>query len=176
MPLPFLIPLAKLAVAAYATKKIREHTPIGSLEKSFVDNVFRDKVTPIVGSILHCSMFGAEHTGVYIGSNKVVELTGNGTIRITSPAGFIDGTNAISIYVACDGTTPLGGEHIAERAQEMVGRSRVYNVIMDNCHQFTAGCISGDFENSSNFFTFVESSIKQHMNHGSSIQWRVWDI
>lgn len=176
MPFPLLIPLAQLAVTAFAIKKIREHTPIGSLEKSFVDNVFRDKVTPIVGSVLHCSLFGAEHTGIYVGNNTIVELTGDGIVRKTSPAGFIDGTNAISIYVACDGTTPLGGEHIAERAREMVGRSRAYNVVMDNCHQFTAGCITGDFENSTNFFTFVESSIQKHMNHGSSVEWRVWDL
>lgn len=173
MPLHLFV---KMAITAYATKKIREHTPIGSLEKSIVDNVFRDKVSPVLGAILHCSLFGVEHTGIYVGNNNIVELNGDGTVRLTTPEGFISGTNAISIYVACHGTSPLGGAHIAERALEMVGKSRSYNFLMDNCHQFTVGCITGDFENSTNFFTFVESSIKKHMNGGSSINWRVWDF
>jgi hypothetical protein len=116
----FFNPTRKIGCNQIRDKKIREHTTIGSLEKSIVDNVFRDKVTPVVGSILHCSFFGAEHTGIYIGDNKIVELTGSGSIRVTSPDGFIVGTNAISIYVACDGTQPLGGNHIAERARGLI--------------------------------------------------------
>lgn len=34
-------------------QKVREHTPICSLEQCFVDNFIRDKVTPIVGVTLH---------------------------------------------------------------------------------------------------------------------------
>lgn len=168
--------LKKLLFPGYhVAKYINEHSPGGSLRKSFVDNVIKDKVMPQKGAILHCSLYGVEHTGVYIGNNKIVELLGNGDIRIATPSMFLSGTNAISIYVACNGTIPLGSEGIAKRAEEMVGNSRKYNIILDNCHQFTAGCILGDYENADNFFLFVESTIKEKMNGGKSIEWRVWD-
>jgi len=158
------------------TSYVVEHTPVGSLKKSFVDNVFKNKVTPIKGSILHCSLFGAEHTGVYIGNNQIVELLGTGEVSITTPERFMDGTNAISIYVACNGTEPLGGEHIAKLAKSMADTIRDYHLLKDNCHQFTTGCITGDFENSTNYFVSVESSIKKKMNSGNPIEWRVWEL
>jgi len=157
-------------------KAVYEHTPVGSLTKSFVDNVFKDKVIPIKGSIIHCSLFGVEHTGVYIGNGRIVELLGTGYIRETSVEGFIDGTNAISIYVACNATSPLGSKVIANRAIRMIDKKRKYNLVMDNCHQFTAGCITGDFENYSNAFTFLENKIIKKMNSGNDIVWRVWDL
>ncbi|MFC3912744.1 lecithin retinol acyltransferase family protein [Pseudaeromonas sharmana] len=177
---PFIMPALKILSTYLVTNKVNsyvnEHTPMGSLKKSFVDNVLRDKVNPIKGSILHCSLFGAEHTGVYIGNNRIVELLGTGEIRVATPEMFIDGTNAMSIYVACNGVEPLGGEHIANRAEMMTRSRRNYHLLKDNCHQFTTGCITGEFENSSNFFASVEYSIKKNMNNGNSIEWRVWDI
>lgn len=163
-------------VADKVTSYISEHTPTGSLKKSFVDNVLKDKVLPVKGSILHCSLFGAEHTGIYIGNNKIVELLGTGEIRIATPEMFLDGSNAISVYVACNGTEPLGGKYIAERAINMVGTTRNYSLLTDNCHQFTTGCITGNFENSANYFALVERAIKNSMNNGNSIEWRVWDL
>lgn len=166
---------AKYLVTQKVTSYVSEHTPMGSLKKSFVDNVIKDKVTPIQGSILHCSLWGVEHTGIYIGNNRIVELLGTGEIRIATPEMFIEGTNAISIYVACNAAEPLGGKHIADRAKRMVSNTRNYNLILDNCHQFTTGCITGDFENSTNFFALVEYDIGQNMNNGNSIEWRVWE-
>lgn len=179
LPLQLFTRLKKVAsyLVAYKVRSyLYEHTPIGSFEKSFVDNVFKDKVTPVKGSILHCSLFGAEHTGIYIGDNQIVELLATGDIRIATPEMFIRGTNAISIYVACSGTEPLGGEYIAKRAIDMIGSTRDYHLLTDNCHQFTAGCITDNFENSANYFALVESSIKSSMNNGDSIEWRVWEL
>jgi hypothetical protein len=168
---------AATTIVSTAGKYAYEHTPAGSFQKSFVDNVFKDKVVPVVGSILHCALFGADHTGIYIGNGEIVELQGNGSIRATDVKGFIEGTNAISIYVACNKQhQPLGGIEIASRAEEMLGTNRQYNIIMDNCHQFTTGCITGNFENSNNFFTFVEDVVKRQMNKGKKIEWRVWDV
>ena len=152
-----------------------EHTPSGSLMKSFVDNVIKDKVIPTEGSILHCSLFGVEHTGIYIGNNQIVELLGTGEIRLSTPEMFIDGTNAISIYIACDGTLPLGNKDISQRAKDMVKSRRDYNLLTDNCHQFTIGCITGDFENSDNYFMLLEHTLKKRLNNGFTIEWRVWD-
>ena len=177
--LPF-IPIIT-AIGSYLVKKkitsyVDRHTPIGSLKQSIVDNFIREKVIPIRGSILHCSLFGVEHTGVYIGNNQIVELLGTGEIRIATPEMFIGRTNAISIYVACNGTQPLGGWDIAERAKSMTNSTRIYHLLKDNCHQFAVGCINGDFENSRNYFALLEYSIKENMNAGHPIEWRVWDF
>lgn len=176
--LPVVGPSSILAAAAQAVvaKTVIDHTPAGSLANSFVDNVFRDKVVPKAGSILHCSLYGAEHTGVYVGDGLIVELLGTGEIRETTPREFIGGTNAMSIYVACNDDEPLWSPHVARRARLMAGGSRSYNLLLDNCHQFTCGCISGDFESSNNFFWMVEDVVSKEMNNGNSVTWRVWDL
>ena len=55
---------------------------VSKLGKSFVDNVIKDKVLPESGCIVYCALAfgGAEHTGVYIGNNQIVELNGDGRI------------------------------------------------------------------------------------------------
>jgi len=149
---------------------------VASPIKSFVDSVFCTKVEPVAGSILHCSLYGAEHTGIYVGRGKIVELLGSGLIRKCSPAQFIDGTNAMTIYVACHDEQPLGSREIAKRAASMVGNVRSYKLVSDNCHQFTCGCITGEFDNSTNFFARVESVISESLNYGRPLTWRAWDL
>lgn len=148
---------------------------IGSLSSSLVDNVFKDKVTPIEGSIVHCSLYGVEHTGIYIDNESIIELLGTGEIRSTNPASFIDGTNSISIYVACDDTRPIGSKIVANRASAYIGKSRDYHLLYDNCHQFTGGCVTGNFSDGKTIFWMLEDSISKHLNNGRSITWRVWN-
>ncbi|STQ90839.1 lecithin retinol acyltransferase family protein [Iodobacter fluviatilis] len=151
---------------------------LGNLVESFVDNVIRDTVYPIKGSIVYCDLaFGnAEHSGIYVGNNKIVHLDGSGDIEIVSPKIFLDrlgGFNsAISIYVSCDGDSPVGSNKTAKRAKDMAGSCRDYNFILDNCHQFTSGCISGDFENSDNFLWMLKDTAKSELNAST---WRVWE-
>lgn len=164
------------AVAGRVAGAVADHTPVGSLTNSFVDNVFRDKAIPIEGSIVHCSLFGAEHTGVYIGDGQIVELLGTGAIRTATADGFINGTNAISIYVACNDVIPIGSKAVAKRAKDAVGESRNYQLLFDNCHQFTFGCITGDFSDGTTAFWLLEKAISEHLNGGRSITWRVWDL
>ena len=54
----------------------------------------------------------------------------------------------------------------------MVGSTRNYQVVFDNCHQFTCGCISGDFENPCNFFWMVENEIRDKLG---PLTWVEWD-
>lgn len=119
----------------------------------------------------------AEHTGVYIGNNKIVHLDGSGLIETVTPKQFLErlgGFNsAISIYVSCDGNTPTGCNDIAKRAKNMSGKRRDYNLILDNCHQFTSGCISGNYENSDNFLWMVKDTASNHINANT---WRVWEL
>ena len=147
------------------------------LLKSFIDNVIRDTVVPVKGSVVYCSLFEyAEHSGIYIGKNKIVHLDGSGIIEVVSPKEFIErlgGFNtAISIYVSCNGLSATGTNTIARRAKKMVGKGRKYHVILDNCHQFTSGCITGNFENSDNFLWMLKSSANNVL---STNKWRVWN-
>ena len=151
--------------------------PLLNFAESFIDNVVRGKVTPIRGSIIKCDLYTFQHTGIYLGGNRIVELCGNGSIRETDPRGFRASTNAISVYVACNGMTPLGSEEVARRAESYVGTSRDYHILVDNCHKFVIDCILNGQEPISlidTSFIAVEEHIKMLMNHGNPIDWRVW--
>lgn len=149
--------------------------PVGNLVESFVDNVIRDNVTPKPGSVVYCDLaFGyAEHSGIYVGNNKIVHLNNKGIIETVSPKEFIDGTTAISIYVSSSSGTSDGDESVAQRALDAVGRQRDYNVILDNCHQFSSGCLTGNFDNTDNFLWMLKDTTQKRLG---SDEWRVWDI
>jgi hypothetical protein len=142
--------------------------------ESLVDGC-RDTVQPKKGSILFCDlMFGhMEHSGVYLGNNEIAHLSGDGKIEVVSPKAFIAGGTAVSIYVSCSGTNAVGSSEVATRAKEMAGSSRSYNFLFNNCHQFSAGCLTGDFENSLNFLWMLKDEAKKHLG---SDNWRQWDI
>jgi len=150
-----------------------------NLAESFIDNVIRDTVCPVKGSIVYCDLvFGnAEHSGIYIGDNEIVHLDGSGDIEEVSPMGFMDrlgGFNsAISIYVSCDGGSPVGNSIAAKRAKKRIGESTNYNVILNNCHQFTSGCISGSFDNFDNSLLMLKHTAKSEINANT---WRVWKL
>lgn len=133
---------------------------------------------PAPGTPVYCDLaVVAEHTGIYIGDNEIVHLNGDGNIEIVSPREFVarlDGVNpAISIrYAAKDDGKPLCRKSIADRAKAKVGGSRNYQFVFDNCHQFTCGCISGDFENACNFFWMVETEITDKLG---AFTWMNWD-
>jgi len=143
-------------------------------------SLLRGKVVePEEGSILMCKIAGSlfEHTGVYIGDGKIVELAGSGRVRAVSFNKFLrDGLTRTGnrIYIACDeDNDPLWSYTVADIAKEMIGKRRDYNVIMDNCHQFTAGCITGDFENPVNFFWMLHNLIREELNYGEKIRWNI---
>ncbi|MDP3007725.1 MAG: lecithin retinol acyltransferase family protein [Methylococcales bacterium] len=151
-----------------------------SLLESFIDNVFRDKVPePKIGSLVYCDIVTgyAEHSGIYVGKRRIVHLNGDGLIESVSPQEFIgrlSGFNtAMSIYVSCYETKAVGSYIVADRARIAVGKKRDYSLIFDNCHQFSAGCLAGDFDNSCNFMWMLKDESKKHLNSNS---WRIWDI
>lgn len=148
----------------------------GNLAESFIDNVIRDKVSPKIGSVVYCEMaFGlAEHSGIYVGNGKIVELSGDGVIRQVSGYDFMDSKvpTARSIYVSSQNGKAIGSEKVAERALNMLGRQREYNLILDNCHQFSAGCLTGDFENANNFLWMLKHEAEKRWG---KLEWRVWD-
>lgn len=148
------------------------------LSESMLDNALCDKVTPRVGSILCCDLaMVAEHSGIYLGKNKIAHLNGSGEVEIVSSRQFLKrlgGLNpAVSIYVSCNDEGAVGSLSAANRARSKVGGTRDYSVILDNCHQFTSGCITGNFENADNFLWMLKHSAEESLNVTT---WRVWDL
>ena len=132
---------------------------------------------PVPGTPVYCNLAVAfEHTGIYIGNNQIAHLNGDGLIEAVSPGEFIgrlDGSNpAMSIYFAEYGGKSLGRSTIADRARSMISSRRDYKVLFDNCHQFTCGCISGDFENPCNYFWMVKMEIKSKFG---TFSWKEWN-
>lgn len=90
--------------------------PIANFAESFIDNVIKDKVTPKAGSVVYCDLvFGyAEHSGIYVGGNKIVHLNKKGIIEKVSPKEFVEETTAMSIYVSSSRETSDGNPLVAQ--------------------------------------------------------------
>ena len=133
--------------------------------ENFVKNVSWDTVDlPSVGSVVYCGiLFGhIEHSGIYVGDGCIVSLSPDGRIVKQNPRGFLDGlSTGDTIYVSCKGESPVGRKEVAERALKMVGRRRGYNFLFGNCHQFTSGCLTGNYNNADSFFWMLRDTAKQ---------------
>ncbi len=125
------------------------------LGESIEKNIFSEDVKPVVGSVLKCDLAlnMASHTGIYLGNDRIAEVTeinGRARVRAVSPDEFLNGdsdsmarTGAFIYVAACDGEA-LGSAEIARRARTWLNRSRGdYSVTDNNCHKFTAYCITG---------------------------------
>jgi hypothetical protein len=159
---------------------IRNPNPLGiKLNHKTVKNIIRglqDKVIPIPGSLVYCDLMDiVEHSGIYIGDNTIVHLSGSGDIEAVSPEKFIarlKGLNkSMFIEVSCDEFGVVGSDEVAERAIGMVGKSRNYNLILDNCHQFAAGCLTGNFENANNLLWMLKDEARKVLG---ATKWRAW--
>ena len=128
----------------------------------------KPEIAPVRGCILKCDLgVLLEHTGVYIGDGKIVGLNRHSQIKVENEQSFFPpGTNPKSnrIYVACYGDTdePLTSDAVAKRAKKKVDKRTPYNVLFNNCHRFTTGCITGNFENDVVSFAQLEDVILTH--------------
>ena len=109
----------------------------------------------------------------YIGNNQIIHLNGKGQIEMVSPERFIAGTTAYAINVSCRGEKAVGSRTVANRAKKKLNTSRNYNLLFDNCHQFVAGCLTGDFDNNANNFLWIlEMTAEDELGSNS---WLPWD-
>ncbi|WP_406041279.1 hypothetical protein [Succinimonas sp.] len=164
--------------------------PVTVLTESFIDNVLRDPVTPVFGSVLYVDLaFGsAEHSGIYVGGGEkcIVELTNQGgqcVINLVSPDEFISGGTGFSIYVSSHHGYAVGKKRAAKRALSMVGCNLgTYNIALNNCHMFTNYCLrkKGCDDDSSGFSAFLdmEMTLTSIKNRARKVmdadEWRVW--
>ncbi|MDO5288172.1 MAG: hypothetical protein Q4F13_00860 [Pseudomonadota bacterium] len=130
-------------------------------------------VRPKPGSIVYCDLlFGyAEHSGVYVGRGRIVHLSRHGKIEKVSFRDFTHNTTAIGVYVSSRNGQAVGSRQAAKRALAMVSQKRKYHFILDNCHQFSAGCLSGRFDNPINFLWMLKREARRQL--GAS-QWLLW--
>lgn len=158
------------ATTSLATFPIR---PITNTLESIADSC-RDQVHPVIGSVLYTDLiFGyAEHSGIYIGNDEIVELNSKGNIEIVSAVEFVSGGTGVHIYVSCQDTYPVGSEKAAELALDMAGNESTYGFLTNNCHMFTAGCITGNFNNSNTFLWMLKDEAKNQLGAND---WRIWN-
>lgn len=134
-------------------------------------------LTPAYGAVVYCELgFGSmEHSGIYIGGNQIVDLDGNGRIKKVSLREFTGHITTFNteIWIPCDSDgRPIGLSYAANRAIEMLGEKRNYNLILDNCHQFSSGCITGDFDNADNFLWMLKDTFQKE--YGDNVVWKQW--
>lgn len=150
---------------------------LSSITSSLLDNFLYDTVTPIPGSFLYCDLAlnMLEHSGIYIGNGKIAHLDGDGEVKSSNPIQFLNRLNglntALTIYVSCKGGNAVGSEMAADIAKQKIGTTRNYNLILDNCHQFSSGCLSANFENPNNFLIFAKHEAEKILGADN---WRAW--
>ena len=132
-----------------------------------------------MGTPVYCKLdFVFEHSGIALG-DKIVHLDGDGIIVCTSPRTFVqrhNGSNpAVNVYYAAAGKDkPLANEEAAARARSRIGQRVDYNPALKNCHGFTIGCLTGNFDRS---FTLDIKQVDEVIDriYGETWRWRCWD-
>ena len=76
------VPVSKVAACIIAEK------PFDWIQR-LLDALFVHNVQPAIGSIVYCNLLIAvEHTGIYVGNNKIVHLDGEGIVKLVSTKEF----------------------------------------------------------------------------------------
>lgn len=133
--------------------------------------------SPILpGTIARCPMLVGYHTGIIIGSDRIVELTGSGRIQICSFKEFKDMSHGIAsnkIEVACDHLgRPYSRSGWANRARMFKDRYTEYDLLKNNCHGFVLQCILGHSRTPHSCRT-IEQAVLEECNSRGRIHWYV---
>lgn len=158
-----------------ADKTISNNSKLANFSNSFENS----SQEPGFGSVIYCEILfgGAEHSGIYVGNRQAVALNSDGKVVKVSLKEFTNNLTTISqdIYVPFCSTLniPIHFPSVGNKALSMVGGRRNYHFLLDNCHQFVAGCLTDNFENSINFLWMLKDLVED--KHRGSIVWKKWD-
>ena len=143
--------VAGVLVASAVVEGVKDRTrpAVWPLKRGCV--VYRDHIPPF-----------AEHSGIYIGGGEVVSRDGDGDV-VSEGLDEFRAVEGQTIYVSCFDGEAVGDEEVADRAEDMVGSSRSYNLILNNCHQFASGCLTGDFENADTFLWMLKDTASKEL-------------
>ncbi len=126
-------------------KKTSSTTRSGT--KALMEELFGNQCTLVPGCIVCCDLAGGlDHTGIYIGRNRIVEKNGNGKIKKVSLDEFMNSSGlrtGITLFVACSRGEIIHNTRISNRAKEAIGTSDKYDLLTENCHRLTAYCATG---------------------------------
>ena len=131
-------------------------------------NIFKDNSISLKqGAIVFCKLAGEfEPTGIFIGDNQIIELNGDGYIKKVSINEFLNSSlirTGLDLYTFVDKDNDLLYSYsFYLNAKDILNSRRNYNVAFDNCHQFTSGCITNNFENDNNFFWMLKDVVEKH--------------
>lgn len=112
------------------------------------DALFVHNVRPAIGSVVYCNLgMLAEHSGIYVGNNKIVHLNGDGRVEKVSAKKFCERFSGLnpSFTVFCPTDShgkAFGDRKVADYALNSVGKVMEYHPFIHNCHCFTASCLS----------------------------------
>jgi len=174
----YRITLPSVLYIAYLREKYKEK-----------DLLFRHRFYPIVGSILRTELIagGADHSGIYIGNNQIIEITekkGFGCVEITDLNDFVYSSFArtgVAIYIAVDKLSKdiIYNTTIVDKAKKHIGKKNKYQLMKDNCHSFVHKCITNeDFDTITSVWKFKQltETISEKLNNNRVVQWVVADI
>ncbi len=161
--------------------------------KYFIDNYFRDKVTPVAGSVLYCDLWVlVEHSGIYTGdgkiSNIVVEGLAESQVQHSDARGFtLKSKLGRKIYVSSDKHGAVGNKTVADGALGHLGERSFYGLVVKNCHQFSEKCVnyaetgyqggllSGLFEINETWEPTIGALKSAARKKLGATKWRLWD-
>jgi cell wall-associated NlpC family hydrolase len=140
--------------------------------RAFVDEVFNTQKLLVPGSIVACDLAGNwDHSGIYVGRNRIVERNGDGAVKKVSIDEFMNSSairTGINLFIACSKGKPISSPEIARRARAIAGRESGYCLIRNNCHKLAAFCATGVRHD---ITTFDSLCSVLHKNFGP-IEWR----
>ena len=125
------------------------------------------------GAIVACDLaLGAiDHTGIYVGRNRIVERNGCGRIRKVSIQEFVNAStlrSGVTLYAACVDGKIIASPEIAKRARNAVDTDPGYHLISNNCHRLTAFLATGKRHN---IITFSQLASLLHTKH-PGLEWK----
>lgn len=141
MLFPFIKPITALAVK-FGYKPL----------KYFIDSTFRQKVTPVPGSVLYCDLFFAvEHSGIHVAGGDIANIEVDGfadsAVNLTDAEGFTSKSlMGRKIYVSSNSNGAVGRKNISTFASRHVGQRDFYGLVVKNCHQFSTKCVNTSAE------------------------------
>lgn len=161
--------------------------------KGFIDNNFREKVVPIEGSVIYTDLYiAAEHSGIYIGNNKISNIVvtkfAESEVKKSKPDFFTDKAKINSkIYVSCNKDGAVGDLDVCKHAKESIGEKDFYGLLFKNCHEFSTRCVNHSKQNHTLKTLFLIKDIDETWETTIKIlkdtsrkklgatKWKLWD-
>lgn len=161
--------------------------------KYFIDNYFREKVTPVAGSVVYCDLWVlVEHSGIYTGDGKISNIVVDGfaesEVQHSDARDFTSKSKlGRKIYVSCDKVGAVGNSSVSAGATGHLGERSFYGLVVKNCHQFSEKCVNyahtgydgglldGLFEIGGTFEWTINSLKRAARKKLGATKWRLWD-